>query len=106
MPSEFSGPDSIWQGHAVWHLLTALNSVFLYLYLRSEEKMRNGLETAQAKLDGMQQGTEQGQRTERVRAVRMLWDLVGDLAPSDNDLLGLSLEELARTETELQRRLR
>jgi Ceramidase len=34
----FSTPDSIWQGHAVWHLLTALNSVFLYLYLRSEEK--------------------------------------------------------------------
>jgi hypothetical protein len=33
----FSTPDSIWQGHAVWHLLTALNSVFLYLYLRSEE---------------------------------------------------------------------
>ncbi|MHC4954361.1 MAG: ceramidase domain-containing protein [Planctomycetota bacterium] len=29
-------PDSIWQGHAAWHLLTALATLFILLYLRSE----------------------------------------------------------------------
>jgi hypothetical protein len=29
-------PDSIWQGHAAWHILTAFTTLFLFLYLRSE----------------------------------------------------------------------
>ena len=33
----FSGPDSIFQGHAVWHFLTAAGFVFMYLYYRSEK---------------------------------------------------------------------
>jgi hypothetical protein len=28
-------PDSIWQGHAVWHILTAASMFFIYLYYRS-----------------------------------------------------------------------
>lgn len=35
---QFSGPDSMLQGHAVWHLLSCLLFVFLYLYFRSEER--------------------------------------------------------------------
>ncbi len=62
--------------------------------------------TAQARLEGIEQGIEQGQRIERVRAVRMLRDLVGDLAPSDKEMVGLSLDDLTSTETEFQRRLR
>lgn len=34
----FTGPDSIFQGHAVWHLLSCFLFVFLYLYFRSEER--------------------------------------------------------------------
>lgn len=34
----FTGPDSIFQGHAVWHVLSCLLFVFLYLYFRSEER--------------------------------------------------------------------
>lgn len=37
--SRFTGPDSIFQGHAVWHLLSCLLFVFLYLYFRSEERV-------------------------------------------------------------------
>ena len=33
----FSGPDTWFQGHAVWHLLTALSLATLYLYYRTEE---------------------------------------------------------------------
>jgi hypothetical protein len=33
----FSGPDTWFQGHAVWHLLTALSLAAIYLYYRSEE---------------------------------------------------------------------
>lgn len=28
-------PQSIWQGHAVWHILTAVSMFFIYLYYRS-----------------------------------------------------------------------
>ncbi|GAA5531417.1 ceramidase domain-containing protein [Herpetosiphon gulosus] len=31
-------PYSIYQGHAIWHLLGALSSLYLYLYYRSEER--------------------------------------------------------------------
>lgn len=58
--------------------------------------------TAQAKLEGI----EEGQRNERARTVKMLRDIVGELAPSDEKLADLSLDELAAIETELQRRLR
>lgn len=34
----FTGPDAIFQGHALWHLLSCLLFVFLYLYFRSEER--------------------------------------------------------------------
>ena len=34
----FTGPDSLFQGHAVWHVLTCLMYVFLFLYFRSEER--------------------------------------------------------------------
>ena len=30
-------PDSIWQGHAAWHILTGFTTLFLFLYLRSEK---------------------------------------------------------------------
>jgi len=33
----FSGPDAWLQGHAVWHLLTALSLAAIYLYYRNEE---------------------------------------------------------------------
>ena len=33
----FSGPDTWLQGHAVWHLLTALSLTTIYLYYRNEE---------------------------------------------------------------------
>ena len=36
----FTGPDSVFQGHAVWHVLSCLLFVFLYLYFRSEERGR------------------------------------------------------------------
>ncbi len=32
----FSGPDAWWQGHSVWHVLTALSLVSAYLFYRSE----------------------------------------------------------------------
>jgi hypothetical protein len=35
---EFSGPDSLLQGHAVWHVITCLMYVCLFLYFRSEER--------------------------------------------------------------------
>jgi hypothetical protein len=35
---QFTVADSIFQGHAVWHLLSCLLFVFLYLYFRSEER--------------------------------------------------------------------
>ncbi len=33
---KFSGPDAWLQGHAVWHVLTALSLAFTYVYYRSE----------------------------------------------------------------------
>lgn len=33
----FSGPDDWWQGHSLWHVLTALCLVTIYRYLRSEQ---------------------------------------------------------------------
>jgi len=38
---QFTGPDSIFQGHAVWHLVSCLLYVFLFLYFRSEERDEN-----------------------------------------------------------------
>lgn len=35
---EFSGPDAIFQGHALWHLVSGLFYVFLFAYFRSEER--------------------------------------------------------------------
>jgi hypothetical protein len=35
---QFTGPDSIFQGHALWHLVSCLLYVFLFLYFRSEER--------------------------------------------------------------------
>lgn len=35
----FSGPDSVFQGHAVWHLLTSAGFVLMYLYYRSETEV-------------------------------------------------------------------
>lgn len=36
LAGKFSGPDAWFQGHAVWHLLTALSLGCIYLYYRSE----------------------------------------------------------------------
>lgn len=33
-------PDSLLQGHAAWHLLSALATLFVYLYFRSEKTVR------------------------------------------------------------------
>jgi len=41
---QFSGPDSIFQGHALWHLVSCLFYVFLFLYFRSEEREGNSRE--------------------------------------------------------------
>jgi hypothetical protein len=38
--NRFTSPDSIFQGHAVWHLVSCLLYVFLFLYFRSEERER------------------------------------------------------------------
>lgn len=35
---QFTGPDSMFQGHSIWHFLSCLMFVFLYLYFRSEER--------------------------------------------------------------------
>lgn len=35
---QFTGPDSIFQGHALWHLISCLMYVFLFFYFRSEER--------------------------------------------------------------------
>ena len=35
---QFTGSDSILQGHAIWHLVSCLLYVFLFLYFRSEER--------------------------------------------------------------------
>lgn len=34
----FSGPESIFQGHAIWHLVSCLYFLFLFWYFRSEER--------------------------------------------------------------------
>ncbi len=34
----FTGPDSIFQGHAIWHVLTCLMYVCWFVYFRSEER--------------------------------------------------------------------
>ena len=33
---KFSGPEALLQGHAVWHLLTALSLASMFFYYRSE----------------------------------------------------------------------
>ena len=33
-------PLSIWQGHALWHFLTATSSLCMYFYFRSVKKLR------------------------------------------------------------------
>lgn len=38
----FTHPDSIFQGHAIWHLISCLLYVFMFLYFRSEERERCG----------------------------------------------------------------
>jgi predicted membrane channel-forming protein YqfA (hemolysin III family) len=38
---KFSGPDTWFQGHAVWHLLTAISLATMYLYYRSETILDN-----------------------------------------------------------------
>ena len=35
---KFSGPDAIFQGHALWHVVSCLFYVFLFAYFRSEER--------------------------------------------------------------------
>jgi hypothetical protein len=40
MQDRFTSPDSIFQGHAVWHLISCLFYVFIFLYFRSEERER------------------------------------------------------------------
>ena len=35
---QFTGPDSIFQGHALWHMVSCMMYVFLFLYFRSEER--------------------------------------------------------------------
>ena len=36
---QLCAPDSLWQGHAIWHLLGAVALWFAFLYYRSEEKL-------------------------------------------------------------------
>ncbi|MDG1206058.1 MAG: hypothetical protein P8N51_11880 [Pseudomonadales bacterium] len=38
MQDGFTGPDSVFQGHAVWHLISSLYYFFIFLYFRSEER--------------------------------------------------------------------
>ena len=40
MQDSFTSPDSIFQGHAIWHLISSLYYVFIFLYFRSEERER------------------------------------------------------------------
>lgn len=35
---QFTGPDSVFQGHAIWHVLTCVMYVCLFFYFRSEER--------------------------------------------------------------------
>lgn len=35
---QFTGPDSLLQGHALWHVVSCLMYVFLFFYFRSEER--------------------------------------------------------------------
>jgi hypothetical protein len=35
----FTHPDSIFQGHAVWHLISSMYYFFIFLYFRSEERI-------------------------------------------------------------------
>ncbi|GMQ27477.1 ceramidase domain-containing protein [Algoriphagus confluentis] len=39
---QFTGPDSLLQGHAIWHVLTCGMYVCLFLYFRSEEREAKG----------------------------------------------------------------
>ena len=38
MQDRFTDPDSFFQGHAVWHLISSCYYAFIFLYLRSEER--------------------------------------------------------------------
>ncbi len=53
-----------------------------------------------------EEGREEERLVERFRTVKMLRDIVGDAAPTDDELTGLSLDDLAGIEAKLQRRLR
>ncbi|MFT7244504.1 MAG: hypothetical protein ACI82A_001861 [Candidatus Azotimanducaceae bacterium] len=38
MQDIFTNPDSVFQGHAIWHLILSLYYFFIFLYFRSEER--------------------------------------------------------------------
>jgi hypothetical protein len=40
MQDRFTSPDSVFQGHTVWHLISSFYYVFIFLYFRSEERER------------------------------------------------------------------
>jgi hypothetical protein len=40
MQDSFTSPDSFFQGHAVWHLISSFYYFFIFLYFRSEERER------------------------------------------------------------------
>ncbi len=43
---------------------------------------------------------------ERIRSIQVLRDIAGGAAPTDEELMRISMEELAIAERELQKRLR
>jgi hypothetical protein len=48
----FSGPDAWLQGHACWHVLTAVSLAFLYAYHRAERPVRDDPLAAPVRGDG------------------------------------------------------
>jgi hypothetical protein len=38
MQDSFNSPDSVFQGHSIWHLISSLYYFFIFLYFRSEER--------------------------------------------------------------------
>ncbi len=61
---------------------------------------------AYAREEGREEGREESKRQERCRTVKILRDIAGDSVPTDDELLSLSLDDLALIELELQCRLR
>ena len=39
----FSSPDAVFQGHALWHIVSCFFFVFMYLYFRSEEREKDDI---------------------------------------------------------------